>query len=117
MDKKAFDIEYSTMWRKEVDYLKSRGIEPSFVKHTPGYHVKQYKYTKTPELFVVLFDFYNQERLNKEFNAVSSEFSTVEQTSPENVVEYDTLDLSVGMKDVVDKTCLRHFEKRVKDLV
>lgn len=62
----AFDIEYSTMWKREVSYLEAKGILPSFVKRTPDYNIKVYKYTKTPELFTALTAFFSL--INKEKN-------------------------------------------------
>lgn len=55
---KAFDIEYSTEWRKEVEFLKDHGIEPTFTKRKEKYPVMVYKYKKTPELFIALTQFY-----------------------------------------------------------
>lgn len=49
LDKKLFDSEYSTQWRHEVDYLKSKGIDYSFVKRVNN--ISTYKYKKTGELF------------------------------------------------------------------
>lgn len=52
-----FDKEYATQWLKEVDYLRSIGIEPSFDKNVDG--VKTFKYTKTKELFEALAKFHS----------------------------------------------------------
>lgn len=57
---KAFDFEYSTQFKREVEFLKERGILPVFKKHTKDYHIPTYKYTKTPELFYAVADFYKQ---------------------------------------------------------
>lgn len=65
---KAFDREYMTEWYREVRYLKEHGIMPTYLKLTPTYHIRQYKYEKTPELFEVLVKFYTQVRHEKEFN-------------------------------------------------
>jgi hypothetical protein len=54
----GYDKEYSTMYLKEVDYLKGKGIIHSFVKSNE-YGNRIYKYTKTKELFKALVDFYN----------------------------------------------------------
>lgn len=56
MEKIKFDKEYSTQWLKEVDYLKSLGIEPSFDKTING--VKTFKYTKNKKLFEALVKFH-----------------------------------------------------------
>ena len=55
---KAFDMEYSTQMKREMLYLKEHGFEPCFVKKTQTYHVPTYKYTKTPELFRCVAEFY-----------------------------------------------------------
>ena len=56
INKNLFDMEYSTQYRKEVDYLKSKGIKYSFVKRING--IPTYKYTKSRELFLALSTFY-----------------------------------------------------------
>ena len=53
---KKFDIEYSTQYTPEKDYLLKNGIKPSFVKVIDN--VTTYKYTKTSELFKLLSIFY-----------------------------------------------------------
>lgn len=65
---KAFDSEYMTEWKREVKFLASKGIKYVFVKTTPEYNIRQYKYKKTPELFIALAEFYAQMRNEKEFN-------------------------------------------------
>ena len=55
-DKKIWDKEYSTQYVPEMKYLKSQGINYSFVKEVNG--VTTYKYTKTFELFKALTEFY-----------------------------------------------------------
>ena len=55
---KKFDIEYSTQYTPEKEYLLTNGIEPSFVKVIN--EVTTYKYKKTPELFHYLEIFYAQ---------------------------------------------------------
>ena len=53
---KKFDIEYSTQYTPEKDYLLKNGIKPSFVKVIN--EVTTYKYKKTAELFRLLYLFY-----------------------------------------------------------
>lgn len=53
---KKFDIEYSTQYTPEKEYLMSVGIKPTFVKVIN--EVTTYKYKKTPELFKYLEIFY-----------------------------------------------------------
>lgn len=56
----VFDMEYSTQRRKEYLFLKECGIVPSYVKENKQYNVRTYKYTKTPELFEKVAEFYRQ---------------------------------------------------------
>lgn len=68
---KAFDSEYMTEYRREVKFLASKGIRYTFVKKTPDYGIRQYKYTKTPELFIALAEFWAQIRNEKVYNKIS----------------------------------------------
>lgn len=54
------DKEYQTMYLREKDYLKTKGIYPSFVKEKDS--IRIYKYTKTAELFECLKIFYSQHK-------------------------------------------------------
>ena len=74
--KKAYDKEYATQYRKEMEYLLSRGIKPTYVKRDGEYHIPTYKYTKTPELFIAAAEFYNQQRNEKTYNALSNVVQT-----------------------------------------
>lgn len=56
--KHEFDCEYMTQWRKEVNFLLEKGIRYVYVKKTGQYKIPQYKYTKTPALFLALAEFY-----------------------------------------------------------
>ena len=60
----AFDIEYRTQWRDEVDFLTSRGIYYTIRKKEGEYQIPVYKYTKTVDLFIALADFYLQRKRN-----------------------------------------------------
>ena len=55
---KKFDIEYSTQYTPEKDFLLNNGIKPSFVKVVN--EVTTYKYKKTKRLFELLTVFYTQ---------------------------------------------------------
>lgn len=57
---KKFDKEYSTQYTKEMKYLRSKGINYSFVKNIQG--VTTYKYKKTPVLFLTLVSFYMEDK-------------------------------------------------------
>lgn len=77
---KAFDSEYMTEWGREVKFLADKGINYTFIRKTPVYNIKQYKYTKTPELFVALAEFYYQirnERAYNRFNKAITESTTL----------------------------------------
>lgn len=65
---KAFDSEYMTEWKREVEFLSSRGIYCTFVRRTPDYGIKQYKYRKTPTLFIALAEYYKMINDEKMFN-------------------------------------------------
>lgn len=60
----AFDVEYRTQWRDEVDFLAERGIYYTIRKKEGEYSIPVYKYTKTPDLFVALADFYLRRKRN-----------------------------------------------------
>lgn len=64
--KYVFDKEYSTQWRREVQFLEDKGIAYTYAKKHYKYPIIRYKYTKTPELFLALAEFYNQVR-NEQF--------------------------------------------------
>lgn len=57
---KKFDKEYSTQYPSEMKYLQQNNINYQFVKNVDGITV--YKYTKTPELFFALQEFYSIEK-------------------------------------------------------
>ena len=69
---KAFDSEYATQFRREVEFLKERGIECVYRKRTGEYRVPTYKYTKTPELFRAVADFYEQYNNEKMFDMLAT---------------------------------------------
>ena len=54
---KKFDIEYSTQYTPEKEFLQANGVYPSFVKVIN--EVTTYKYKKTARLFELLHQFYN----------------------------------------------------------
>ena len=54
---KKWDIEYSTQYTPEKEYLLTVGIKPTFVKVIN--EVTTYKYKKTKQLFEALSHFYN----------------------------------------------------------
>ena len=89
--KYVFDKEYSTQWRREVEFLKAKGIEYVFAKKHYKYHVTKYKYTKTPELFLALAEFYKQvyiENIHEKLDKANKELLPVEKS----YIETDSAD-------------------------
>ena len=80
---KAFDSEYMTEWVREVKFLADKGINYTFVRKTPVYNIKQYKYTKTPELFVALAEFYYQMANEKAYNRLNKVITESTTLPPE----------------------------------
>jgi len=56
IERTKFDKEYSTQYKKEVEFLENLDIRYTFVKNINN--ISTYKYTKTPELFKALELFY-----------------------------------------------------------
>lgn len=70
IDRHAFDFEYSTQFKKEMLFLKERGFNPIFIKKTKDYRIPTYKYTKTPELFRAVAEFYEAYRNEKLYKKI-----------------------------------------------
>ena len=68
----AYDMEYATQFRKEVEFLKAHGIKHTYKKKVGEFKIPTYKYKKTPELFRLVAEFYEQHRLSKEFDAYAN---------------------------------------------
>lgn len=98
--KKAFDIEYSTMWKREVNFLESKGISPTYIKKTPDYGINVYKYKKTPGLFLALADYFMQIENERSFKKAEKDITdAIEVRSPEDV---EKALQALGLKIVVD---------------
>jgi len=105
--KTVFDKEYSTQWRREVKFLEDKGINYTYAKKHYKYPIIRYKYTKTPELFLALAEFYNQvrnEKVFKEIEAVSKDTSVCYSTMPldKGYIEVNYNDLTAAEKNTVD---------------
>lgn len=74
--KKAYDKEYSTQFRREMEYLQERGFTPTYVRRGGEYHIPTYKYTKTAQLFHAVADFYEQYNNEKVFSMLESALRT-----------------------------------------
>ena len=109
----AFDIEYRTEWRDEVDFLAERGIYYTIRKREGEYQIPVYKYTKTVDLFIALADFYlrrkrnlkskakyknpeyeQQSFLNKD-NTLKDEFVVNKEEAVEDIEDIDIENLSL----------------------
>lgn len=73
--KKCFDMEYATQWKKEVEYLYTVGIKPTFTKRDKEYGVITYKYKKTAKLFGALAAFYQSIEDEKGFEEMTNLFN------------------------------------------
>ena len=114
--KTVFDKEYSTQWRREVKFLEDKGINYTYGKKHYKYPIIRYKYTKTPELFLALAEFYNQvrnEQTFKEIDRVTKEVTPLEEgfigvnSSELSSAEKKTLDFQITEQDiekVIDET-------------
>lgn len=98
--KKAFDIEYSTMWGREMKFLLSKGIKYTFVKKTKDYGISVFKYKKTPKLFSALTEFYTQVENEKSLaEAKKTMINAIEVKSPE---DFERAMHELGLKIVVE---------------
>lgn len=77
---KEFDREYSTQWRKEMEFLREKGIEYTFAKRVGEYKIPTYKYRKTPKLFLALAEFYNQQQFRKNMDAIDETTKKIEDS-------------------------------------
>lgn len=99
--KYVFDKEYTTQWRREVQFLESKGITYTYAKRHFKYPIICYKYTKTPELFLALAEFYNtvrNERLAKSIEKTAAEVLPIEK----GCIEVKASDLSEGEKTLMN---------------
>lgn len=78
----AFDLEYSTQFKREMLYLWNHGFKYTFKKYVPKYGIPIYKYTKTPELFRCIADFY--ETINTERE---SHHANIKKTAKQHLKE------------------------------
>lgn len=98
--KYVFDKEYSTQWKREVQFLADKDINYTYAKKHPKYPVIRYKYTKTPELFLALAEFYHQVRSESFFKS-AGETSKKIMPLEKGYIEIDAKDLSAGEKKLM----------------
>ena len=113
--KTVFDKEYSTQWKREVKFLEDKGIAYTYAKKHYRYPVIKFKYTKTPELFLALAEFYNQVRNETFFKDVEDTTKVVNAKLPieDGFIPLDKNDLSEQEKKTVD---FQINEEDVKEL-
>ena len=102
--KYVFDKEYSTQWRREVQFLEEKGIAYTYAKKDPKYPIIRYKYTKTPELFLALAEFYNQVRNEQFFKSVEEHTKKVSEQLPleKGCIEVKESDLTEPEKKLMN---------------
>ena len=98
--KTVFDKEYSTQWRREVKFLENTGINYVYAKKNPKFPIIRYKYTKTPELFLALAEFYNQVRIEQFFKNVEKTNEVIKEQTPleKGCIELKQSDLTEAEK-------------------
>lgn len=79
---REFDKEYNTQWRKEMEFLRDKGIEYTFAKRVGDYKIPTYKYKKTPRLFLALAEFYNQQQFQRNMDAIENLTADIEKEMP-----------------------------------
>ena len=100
--KYVFDKEYSTQWRREVQFLEDKGINYTFAKKHFKYPIIRYKYTKTPELFLALAEFYNQVRNEQFFKNVETTAQLIELPIEKGCIEVSKDDLTEPEKKLMN---------------
>ena len=112
--KTVFDKEYSTQWRRGVQYLEDKGIAYTYAKKHYKYPIIRYKYTKTPELFLALAEFYNQVRNEQFFKKVDSTSKLIEEKLP---IEKGCIDVSKDDLTEPEKKLLNVSEEDIVAIV
>ena len=115
--KNVFDKEYSTQWRREVKFLEDKGINYTYAKKHYNYPIIRYKYTKTPELFLALAEFYNQvrnEKVFKDIEEVSKKTSNSTTPLEKGCIDVNINELSDAEKKTMD---FQVTEQEIVDLV
>lgn len=110
--KTVFDKEYSTQWRREVQFLEDKGINYTYAKKNPKYPIIKYKYTKTPELFLALAEFYNQVRNESVFKKIEKTTEMVKLPIEQGCIEIKKEDLTKPEYDLIKE---EDVEKVLKD--
>lgn len=99
--KYVFDKEYSTQWRREVQFLEDKGIAYTYAKKHYKYPIIRYKYTKTPELFLALAEFYNQVRNEQFFKKAEGTKEMVKLPIEEGHIDIPAAELTEAEKKLL----------------
>lgn len=102
--KYVFDKEYSTQWRREVQFLEDKGIAYTYAKKHYKYPIIRYKYTKTPELFLALAEFYHQVRSEQFFKKASAVEDKVKLPIEEGHIDIPAAELTEPEKKLLNVT-------------
>lgn len=68
-ERRFYDREYATEWRKERDWLAERGFFPTYVKRLET-GIERYKYRKSASLFENLSVFYEIEEAARDWKRI-----------------------------------------------
>ena len=99
--KYVYDKEYSTQWKREVSFLEDKGIAYTYAKRDSKYPVTRYKYTKTPDLFLALAEFYNQVRNEKFHKDVQATTKSIEEQMS-GAIEINVKDLTPAERKLMN---------------
>jgi len=102
--KYVFDKEYSTQWRREVKFLEDKGINYTFAKKHYKYPIIRYKYTKTPELFLALAEFYHQVRAEQFFKKSAAVEEKIKLPIEEGCISIPAEELTEPEKKLLNVT-------------
>ena len=115
--KYVFDKEYSTQWRREVQFLEEKGINYTYGKKHYKYPIIRYKYTKTPELFLALAEFYNQVRNERFFRQAENANKTIEALSEKLPVEKGYIEVKKEDLTEAEQKTVAGIETEVRTLI
>ena len=114
---REFDREYNTQWRKEMEFLRDKGIEYTFAKRVGEYKIPTYKYKKTPRLFLALAEFYNQQGYEKTNMSIEKLTKQMEQgyieVKKEDLTEPE-IKLCEGLCEGVCENCASEVPEEAK---
>lgn len=111
--KYVFDKEYATQWRREIQFLENKGISYTYAKKHPKYPIITYKYTKTPELFLALAEFYNQVRIDKFFKDAEAATRAIDEQNEKLPIEKGCIEVPASELTKPEKALMGIHEEDV----